>query len=131
MKFFKNHIAIIAFVSLFSCSENNTVLNEEFTVSLGTSIHIENNGETLNLEFKSVEEYSICPENVECVWAGRARLKIVLNNNQTFLIGLLDDENPFKITAQNYEVTLINVIPKGEGENSTYDAVFIVKEIEL
>lgn len=129
MKYLNFHIIIVVLFSLISCSENEIALNKEFQISEGENILIDNKEEELNLNFEKVIEYSLCPENVECVWAGRVRIQIIFNNN-TFIIGILDDENPSKITFEDYEITLLNVTPKNEGENLTYIANFIVKEIQ-
>lgn len=124
-------IIVISFLSLIGCSESGLFLNKEFQVAEGENVLIENKGEELNLKFEKVIEYSLCPENVECIWAGTVRIQLIINNNDTLLIGLLNDENPSEITYEDYEISLLNVIPKNEGENLTYSANFIIKEIEL
>lgn len=131
MKYLNFHIIAIVLFSLISCSENEIALNKEFQISEGENILIDHKGEELNLKFEKLIEYSLCPENVECVWAGRIRVQISLNNNDTFIIGILDDENPSKIIFEDFEITLLNVTQKNEGELLTYIANFIVEEIQL
>ena len=131
MKYLNFHIIAFVLFSLISCSENEITLNKEFQISEGENILIDNKGEELNLKFVKAVEYSICPENVECVWAGKATIQIKVNNDTTYLLGLLDDVNPSTIQYQEYEITLLTVTPTNEGENLTYKANFIVKEIEL
>ena len=131
MNYSKCQLIIITFLSLISCAENEVTLNKDFQVSEGENILIDNKGAELNLKFEEVIEYSLCPKNADCIWAGRVRIQITLNKNDTLLIGLLDDENPTIIIYEDYEITLLNVIPKNEGEEVTYDAHFIIKEIEV
>jgi hypothetical protein len=124
-------VLLFTLTTIISCSENEINLNEEFQVSLSENIAINNKGETINLKFDKVLEYSLCPENMNCIWAGRVRIEVKLNNQDTITLGILDHENPSKITYQNYEITLVNVTPIIQGETANYNATFIVKEIEL
>lgn len=118
-------------LSMVSCSENDINLNKEFHVSLNENIQIENKGDLLNLEFEKVLEYSLCPENTNCVWAGRVRIQIKLNASDVFILGILDDENPSTITYEKYEISLLKVTPIIQETNTRYNATFMVTEIEL
>lgn len=124
-------ILLISFIGLTSCSENEISLNEEFTISTGENIVLLDKGEEINIAFTKVVDYSICPENVVCFWAGKATIQIKVNNDTTYLLGLLDNDNAPTIQHQEYEITLLTVIPTTESDSPTYKAKFILKEIEL
>ena len=70
--------AIICFILLSTgCSANGEVkgnLNEELTLRIGQTMRISE--ENLTIEFLEVMEDSRCPKNVNCVWAGRAVVRV-------------------------------------------------------
>ncbi len=54
----------------------------------------------------SVEEDSRCPANANCIWAGRVRLKILVNGNESIVS--LGEEFP----TENVVITLTEVLPQ-------------------
>lgn len=113
-----------------SCSESSIHLNKEFTVKQNEEVIIKNNDDNLKIRFDSLEDYSVCPEDVNCIWAGKVDITLKLNGTNTYKMGLLESDNHEKITFQKYEITLLNVTPLlTSGEITNFVATFIVKEI--
>ena len=113
-----------------SCSESSIHLNKEFTVKQNEEVIIKNNGDDLKIRFDSLEDYSVCPEDVNCIWAGKVDITLKINDSKSYKMGLLGSDYAEKITFEKYEITLLNVTPLlTSGEITNFVATFIVKEI--
>jgi len=121
----KHYLFLVLFVlvsfSQIGCSENKLDDNDlEILLQLNNAHEINNSkiSDTadIKIQFLKVIEYSICPADVNCVWAGRAIIELKINNDSIVKIALLDNEIPNKITFQNYEIELLDVIPINENE---------------
>lgn len=55
-------------------------VGQEFSVKLGQQLKIE--GEDLQIKFAAVTEDSRCPADVNCIWAGNARVALDLIENK-------------------------------------------------
>lgn len=119
------HQRDIAFVGEYKRENNNQVVQavnlktcEVITVpvvippsSTSTLYKGQKIGETKNfgsvsIKPISVEEDSRCPANANCVWAGRVRVKILVNGNESVVT--LGEA----FTTQNVVITLTEVLPQ-------------------
>lgn len=126
-------------VTIISCNENNIqeeVKVQEITVQFNET----NNNGKISIKFSDIIEDSRCPEemNINCVWNGRAVIKLVLNNveENIIAIGNLQAGNPNKyantVEHQGYLIQLINLKPKAsveEIENKDYIATLKIDKI--
>ncbi|MFC2109535.1 hypothetical protein ACFLRU_00670 [Bacteroidota bacterium] len=122
---------LVGILVLSSCTENEIFkFNKEFSIELNQSILIPLNDtetENLKIQFHELVEYSICPPNVNCVWAGRAIVNLKINDSETIQLALLDDEIPSKKNYEEYEISLLNVT----SNETTSSIQLIIKKIEL
>jgi hypothetical protein len=81
-------------------------LGEEFQLRVGEQASLDNGN--FHITFEEVLEDSRCPEGVTCVWAGNARIALVLNESEANLNTYLE---PQEITRSGYLVKLISVSP--------------------
>ena len=72
--------AAIVLISLTGCSKNQVAvtvgLGENFTIGIGKSARI--TGEDMVITFDEVIGDSRCPQNVTCVWAGVASIRVTI-----------------------------------------------------
>jgi hypothetical protein len=61
------------FVGCEAVATNSPIMEHERTVKINEEIKI---SEDLSLKFSQVVEDSRCPEGVDCIWAGRAIVRI-------------------------------------------------------
>ncbi len=88
----------------------------------------------LTIKFVSVED-SRCPQGVDCVWAGNAKVKIKVTNrkgvSKTFELNT--NLEPKAIKFDGYEITLRNVTPYPRSDiridKNGYAATFLVKKL--
>ncbi len=72
--------------------------------------------ENLSIKFTNVTEDSRCPENVECVWQGQAKIKVeVKKNNEELgefnLTSLKGHDELARKDINSYEIKLLKVGP--------------------
>lgn len=91
---------------------NSPQLNRNFDLQVGQSVKIE--GTRLRVSFVSVAEDSRCPQNVECVWAGNAKVVLKLGGHNlppSKEVSLNTGLNPKHISYQRYDIKLVAVKP--------------------
>ncbi len=69
----------------------------------------------LKIEFVAVREDSRCPEGVQCIWAGNARLALRLSragSRRTTNVELNTTTEPREIVYANYKIKLTNLAPR-------------------
>ena len=121
-------IAILGVTAVASAAKNETVslyVGQQKTVDRGQ----------ITISFLSVEDDSRCPVNVQCVWAGNAKIKIAVSKGksvaQTFELNSALE--PRTITAYGYEISLGDLTrkPAGMGRMPTRPlATLNVKELD-
>lgn len=128
--------AVILMLVLFTVSvfaqtkSKNAKVGAEFTLAAGQKAFLKT--DKLNVEFVSVLEDSRCPENVDCVWAGNAKVQIKVFKGkmaaQTFELntGL----EPQIIEAAGYKIRLVklNPTPNPNASRAEYAATLIVQK---
>jgi hypothetical protein len=84
-------------------------LGTEFELTSGQSGIIE--GENLRIDFWDVAEDSRCPEDVVCIWEGRAviELDIFHNDQEPKRLRLATDDK--RTRFDDYSIELVNVAP--------------------
>ncbi len=70
----------------------------EFALALGKTAALNSSGERIT--FKQVSEDSRCPVDVQCVWAGDAKIDLTISRS-----GAPDDVKVISLTAPNNETT--------------------------
>lgn len=90
---------------------SNLLFND--TISLVYGKTYENYEKSISIKLDSVTEDSRCPINVECIWAGNARAKFILNSNN-YLSGFsLNTSTGFRndTIISGYDIKLIELKP--------------------
>jgi len=131
----KNIGIIILFCFLAACQATpqagrEVAIGEEFTLKPGESIVIKD--ETIKITFMELIEDSRCPTGVQCVWAGQARVALLVekgSDTARFDISTSEDNN--KKNFQKYEIILLRVDPYPESAGTpvsliNYSAALVV-----
>jgi hypothetical protein len=86
-------------------------LGQEFDLKINQEATIE--GEGLAVTFESVLEDSRCPEGVDCIWSGNAKIKIRSSKQKQtpVTIELNTDAGPKSSSYLNYEIRLVGLKP--------------------
>jgi len=88
----------------------------------------------LKIKFVAVREDSRCPEGVQCVWAGNARvaLKLTRARMRAATVELNTTTEPREITYANYTIKLTNLAPRPVRDRQPkardYVATFVVSK---
>jgi hypothetical protein len=87
-------------------------LDQEFTIKAGQQVEI--TGANLRITFTSVAEDSRCPVDVECVWAGNAKLNMeVKRSKKKYINAALNTTlEPREIDYKGYKIKLLRVTPE-------------------
>jgi hypothetical protein len=105
-------------------------LDQEFELKINQEATIE--GEGLTITFESVLEDGRCPEGVDCVWAGNAKIKIRMNkqNHKPGAAMLNTGVSPKGVLYYNYEIKLAKLNPPRKADKAVdpneYKASLIV-----
>ena len=108
------------------------LLNQEFTLKVGQAALIRPGG--LKVTFQRVLEDSRCPEGVNCVWAGNARIAVALSRagGKPTPVELNTDLEPRQRAYLQYEVKLLGLSPlPREGkrvDEKSYSVTLLVKK---
>ena len=89
----------------------DAALDSEFDIRVGQRVTIE--GERLRVTFDRVAEDSRCPEGVQCVWAGNARVVLRLSKarRRASTMSLNTGVDPKQARYRGYEVKLVKLDP--------------------
>lgn len=110
----------------------NVKLNTEFSLFAAQKGYLKT--EKLNIEFVKVLEDSRCPEDVDCVWAGSAKVQIKVSKGKSAaqVIELNTNLEPTFITFQGYKIEITGLTPgiKSDSDRKSikYLANFIVRK---
>jgi hypothetical protein len=105
-------------------------LGQEFELKINQEATIE--GEGLIVAFESVLEDSRCPEGVDCIWSGNAKIKVRSSKQkQTSATTELNTDVGAKSSSySNYEISLIALKPRPKADKAVrpdeYKATLIV-----
>ena len=92
------------------CDKKGVHLSKQFDVKVGQEVTVE--GEGLKIGFASVGEDSRCPEGVNCIWAGNAKVAVKLQKGKsTASVDLNTGVDPKRHSYMGYEVTLVDLRP--------------------
>ena len=83
------------------------------------------------VRFDGVAEDSRCPQNVTCVWEGRARVRLVVGGSPTvFTVGSPEASVPLRVGGQTLDVTALDPFPGSpEAESGTPISIaFVVRQ---
>ncbi|HXG92723.1 MAG TPA: hypothetical protein VNN73_10200 [Blastocatellia bacterium] len=124
-------IIVLGFVEK-ACDMKDDTLDKEFTIKAGQTTSIRSEG--FAITFVSVAEDSRCPEGVDCVWVGNAKvvLKLSKANGESHTVELNTTLQPKEVTYQQYLVRLVKLTPYPK-QNSTikkedYEATLMVSK---
>ena len=89
----------------------DAALDQEFEIRVGEWVTIE--GERLRVTFDHVAEDSRCPEGVNCIWAGNAKVKLKLRKGRrrSSMLTLNTGVDPKQAAYRGYEVKLVKLDP--------------------
>ncbi len=130
-KLLEGSLLILIFVALVepAIAQKRVPVNREFALKAGREVYVSNAG--LKIRLKSVAEDSRCPKDVDCVWAGNAKviLAVKKGTRKTVEIELNTNSEPQSATYQGYEIKLerLNPYPQKAGEIKKGDYVAVLK----
>lgn len=127
--------ASLVLASLFGMSprpggRGEVNLGEEFKLGVGKSAAVK--GEGLGIEFVAVAEDSRCPQGVDCIWEGNAkvRLRLTRGGGAPAEIELNTNLEPQRSAAHGYEVRLTGLSPYPKA-NEPVDKKSYVASLEV
>lgn len=109
----------------------NIKLNKEFSLAARQKAYVKT--DKLTVEFVSVLDDSRCPTDVDCVWAGSAKVQIKVSKGKMAaqIFELNTNLEPKTITYQGYEIEITHLMPAPKSDvdmkSVIYSASFIVK----
>uniref|UniRef100_UPI00404884E6 hypothetical protein n=1 Tax=Roseivirga sp. TaxID=1964215 RepID=UPI00404884E6 len=119
-------IALLCAFCVLSCQEEYELFEGgEFYLKLNQPVTLIDGS---ILELTSVED-SRCPEELECIWEGRAAITLNWKREENFELQLNDVEYQAEI-VQQYTLSLIELTPYPNQQNSNTPKVARIK-IEL
>ena len=120
--------------AIFAQTTTKTIkLNTEFSLFAAQKGYLKT--ENLNIEFVKVLEDSRCPEDVDCVWAGSAKVQIKVSKGKSVakIFELNTNLEPNFITFQGYKIEITGLTPgiKSDSDRKSikYSASFILRKI--
>ncbi len=108
-----------------NCDVKTISLNKEFELKIGQNALIK--GEGLVIGFNSVDEDSRCPEGVDCIWAGNAKItvKATKSDSETVSAQLNTTTEPKEVDYKQYRITLVKLDPRPKAETITSKGYYI------
>jgi hypothetical protein len=109
-----------------SAADVEAAVGRTFTLKVGQEARIA--GSDLTVRFQAVASDSRCPADVECVWAGSARVQIVAGGG-AHALNTGEEPRSARIDGHTVEVTKLDPAPHSERPISAteYVATFVVK----
>ncbi|MEZ4935688.1 MAG: hypothetical protein R2788_26585 [Saprospiraceae bacterium] len=124
--------------ALKTSTENQTVpIGEEIILHVGQTVMVVPDG--FRITFSTVSEDSRCPTGVNCIWEGRAVIKLVVENRENTYEVLLETPNSQETTGPAINlfgrtIKLLQVAPYPEADHQIttkeYRIVLLVDELE-
>jgi hypothetical protein len=130
-------ITLLSLLLLFTTTpetggRKGVVLNREFKLKVGQAVVIKAAG--LRVTFKGVPEDSRCPEGVNCIWAGNARVAVGLSGagSGPATVELNTGVEPRRQPHLDYEVELLSLSPHPKQDKAvdakSYVATLVVRK---
>ncbi|MGH9769208.1 MAG: hypothetical protein ACREAB_17410 [Blastocatellia bacterium] len=107
-------------------------LGQEFELKINQEAMIE--GEGLAVVFDSVLEDSRCPEGVDCIWSGNAKIRLRSSKQKQTpaTIELNTDVGAKNSSYLNYEISLVALKPRPKADAKVqpgeYKATLVVRK---
>lgn len=103
---------------------------QEFKLKAGREARLK--GAAVKVRFASVAEDSRCPRGVDCVWAGNARVALVVEaGGRTANVELNTNVEPKSASAEGYELALTDLSPYPRADEKInpkdYTATLVVR----
>lgn len=123
---------IFIFAISISAQTKNAKLNEKISLGANQKAHVKS--DKLTIEFVKVLEDSRCPVDVDCVWAGSAKVQIKVSKGKAAAQAFELNTNlePRFITFHGYKIEITDLTPalKSDDDKSKvkYLASFIVRK---
>jgi len=120
-------LAIITLIStLFFAMTINAQAPE--TVSIKAGQRKSASKGRLKIKFLSVEEDSRCPEGVQCIWAGNAKIKIAVSGMyETKTFELNTNMAPQSVTMDCWSIEIESLLPAKVAEKATDQKAYVAK----
>ncbi len=114
----RHYILTIPAVLVVLCSVMNAQGKEEFKVKLGEVKA--NILSVLSVNFVEVIEDSRCPTQANCIWAGRARIKVILEhqNGDAVTVEFSTEPDHNNVTFGGYRIHLVKLEPYPSAEKA-------------
>ncbi|HYP52426.1 MAG TPA: hypothetical protein VEQ42_02740 [Pyrinomonadaceae bacterium] len=107
-------------------------LGQEFRLKAGREAELK--AARLKVRFASVSEDSRCPTGVDCIWAGNARVSLVVQRagGKQTTVELNTNVEPKAVSADGYELALTNLDPYPQSgakiDPKDYTATLVVRQ---
>lgn len=94
----------------------------EHNIEEGKSVYVK--GARLTIKFVEVVEDSRCPRDVTCIWAGNAKVKLLVSKgkNRSQEVELNSGIEPTAVTVFGFELSLKELTPYPDTSNPSRDA---------
>ena len=128
-------------VFLFACKNNNVdelvIIDEDYELGFGETTSI--NGGDFELRFDKLIEDSRCPIYANCVWEGRAVVKLIATKNSEdtdiilATVNSINGDSLLIVEYNNYSIELKDVTPYPDHNNPTEvdDYIVVLDIVEL
>ncbi|MDM7923950.1 MAG: hypothetical protein QUS14_16775, partial [Pyrinomonadaceae bacterium] len=115
-----NKIAASVLLLILIGSANGSVLASK-TVTVGVGKKVALKREKIAITFVAVEEDSRCPEGAECIWAGRASIRLVVSGKgkASRSVTLGSDADTNSVVFNNYRIKFVLLDPKPKAGTQT------------
>jgi hypothetical protein len=111
-----------------NAADVQAALGQTFTLKVGQQARIA--GADVTVLFKAVPSDSRCPVDVQCVWAGNARVQLAAGGQE---LGLNTGEDPRSARLNGHTIELTKLEPDPHSETqippANYVATFVVKAV--
>jgi hypothetical protein len=114
-------VSFVSFSPLFAQQSRRaevTRLGQEFELKINQEATIE--GEGLTVAFESVVQDGRCPEDVDCIWAGNAKIKVKLSKQKQTpgAVELNTGVSPKSSSYFDYEIKLVGLNPRPKSDKA-------------
>jgi len=125
-------IILLLFVSTLAFSQTDVAKTPQIIFKIGLGSMVTSDG--VKIQFEEVIEDSRCPANVQCVWAGQARVKVNISGpnmpEETLELIVGKKDKDVLYSAEGFALKAINLAPYPDttsDKNKKY-VLFILKE---
>jgi hypothetical protein len=108
-------LVILGAILLFGGIGTEARAQEDVTIQIGKKKSVDKG--RLQISFISVLEDSRCPMNARCIWAGNARIKLLVSRGRgpTRAVELNTGDDPQTVSVFGYTLELVDLKPhKGD-----------------